>query len=161
MILPSTRSTPGTSAASPLTSRDAPEAPADSRYLRAVRILAFGYAAFSLVAALTPPIIPVTPPSRVVFWLTSTVISLAAGILATRSTPSPRWLLLGVGWLLFLLALILALPPVGDLLGLLGALVLSVSILALLTGQVTPRTRKALVTTHIVFSGSWLGVGAS
>ncbi len=130
-----------TSAASPLTSRDAPEAPADSRYPRAVRILAFGYAAFSLVAALAPPIIPVTPRYRVVFWLTSTVISLAAGILATRSAPSPRWLL-GVGWLLFLLALILTLPPVGDLLGLLGAVVLSVSILALLAGQVTPRMRN-------------------
>ncbi|MGH3882874.1 MAG: hypothetical protein ACRDRY_12785 [Pseudonocardiaceae bacterium] len=48
----------------------------------------------------------------------------------------------------------------GDLLGLLGALVFSVSILALLAGQVSPQARKALVTTHVVFSGSWLGVGA-
>lgn len=147
------------SAASPLTSRDAREAPSDSAYPRAVRVLAFVYAAFSLVAALTPPIIPVTPPARVVFWLASAFISLAVGILVTRSA-RPRRVLLGAGWLLFLLALILALPPVGDLLGLLGALVFSVSVLALLAGQVAPRTRKALVATHVVFSGSWLGVGA-
>lgn len=79
---------------------------------------------------------------------------------SSRTPIIPVTPLLSAGWLLFLLALILALPPAGDLLGLLGALMLSVSILALLAGQVTPRTRKALVTTYVVFSGSWLGVGA-
>lgn len=52
-------------------------------------------------------------------------------------------------WLAFL---------VGDPLGLLGA-VFAVPVLALVTGKVSPRGKKALVTTHVVFSGSWLGVG--
>ncbi|MGH3932395.1 MAG: hypothetical protein ACRDTF_20745 [Pseudonocardiaceae bacterium] len=55
------------------------------------------------------------------------------------------------------LALMLAFV-VGDPLGLLGA-VFAVSVLALVTGKVSPRAKKALVTTHFVFSGSWLGVG--
>lgn len=47
---------------------------------------------------------------------------------------------------------------VGDPLGLLGA-VFAVPVLALVTGKVSPRTKKALVTTHVLFSASWLGVG--
>lgn len=96
------------SAAAPLTSRDTRQAPSDSEYPRAVRILAFGYAALAVVAAIAPPIIPVTPPARVPLWVASAFLSLAVGILVARSAPPPRWLLLGLGWLLFLLALILA-----------------------------------------------------
>ena len=122
-------------------------------YLRSARILAFGYAAVAVGAVL----LPLNFAWREPLWLATVALALVLGVHLAHGRTGPRWLLAGCGWLLVGLALVLAFV-VGDPLGLLGT-VFAVPILALLTGKVTPRTKKALVTTHVVFSGSWLGVG--
>lgn len=128
-----------------------------TEYPRSLRILAFLYGGCAVVALLTPPLIPVTHPSRVVFWWISAVLSLVVAVSVTVRRGLSRRGLVGVGWLLFLVALILAFA-VNDVLGLVGGLALSVSILALLAGQVSSQVRKALVASHVALSGIWLGI---
>lgn len=142
--------TPSTKA--PARSTTNPPAPVQT-YLRSARILAFGYAAVAVGAVL----LPLNFAGREPLWLATVALGLVLGVHLARGRTGPRWLLAGCGWLLVGLALVLAFV-VGDPLGLLGT-VFAVPILALLTGKVTPWTKKALVTTHVVFSGSWLGVG--
>ncbi len=142
--------TPSTKApARSTTNRPAPV----QTYLRSAWVLAFGYAAVAVGAVL----LPLNFAGREPLWLATVALALVLGVHLAHGRTGPRWLLAGCGWLLVGLALVLAFV-VGDPLGLLGT-VFAVPILALLTGKVTPRTKKALVTTHVVFSGSWLGVG--
>ncbi|MDQ3151281.1 MAG: hypothetical protein M3R63_06010 [Actinomycetota bacterium] len=142
--------TPSTKApARSTTNRPAPV----QTYLRSARLLAFGYAAVAVGAVL----LPLNFAWREPLWLATVAVGLVLGVHLARGRTGPRWLPVGCGWLLVGLALVLAFV-VGDLLGLLGT-VFAVPMLAFLTGKVTPRTKKALVTTHVVFSGSWLGVG--
>jgi len=122
-------------------------------YLRSARLLTFAYGAVGIGAVL----LPLPFPWREPLWLASSAVCLLLGGQLARGRAGPRWFLVGCGWLLVTLALLLAFV-VGDPLGLLGA-VFAVPVLALVTGKVSPRAKKALVTTHVVFSGSWLGVG--
>lgn len=156
------RRLPSAPKARPVTQASSRESPAHSTnrgpapvrtYLRSARLLAFSYVAVSIGAVL----LPLAFPWRAPLWLASGVVSLILGAHLARGRTGPRWFLAGCGWLLVILALSLAFL-VGDPLGLLGA-VFAVPILALVTGKVSPRGKKALVTTHVVFSGSWLGVG--
>lgn len=145
-----------------MTQTSSPESAARSRsrrpdtvrtYQRCAQLLTVVYAALGIGAVL----LPLPFPWREPLWLASSAVCLVLAGQLARSRPGPRWLLAGCGWLLVTLALALAFV-VGDPLGLLGA-VFAVPVLALVTGKVSPRGKKALVTTHVVFSGSWLGVG--
>jgi len=128
--------TPSTKApARSTTNRPAPV----QTYLRSARLLAFSYAAVAVGAVL----LPLNFPWREPLWLATVALGLVLGVHLARGHTGPRWLLVGCGWLLVGLALVLAFV-VGDPLGLLGT-VFAVPMLALLTGKVTPRTKKALV----------------
>lgn len=132
-----------------MTSRSSPV----RTYLRYAQVISFLYAAVAVGALL----LPLPFAWREPLWLASSAVALVLGVHLARGSAGPRWLLVCCGWLLLVLALMLALV-VGDPLGLLGT-VFAVLVLTLVTGKVTPRTKKALVTTHVIFSGGWLGVG--
>ena len=124
---------------------------------RTLRGLAASYAVISVLAMLLPPVIPSTDPSRVGYWAVGTVICLAVLASTWRRPPLPRPLLLGAGWLVLVLTAHLSFV-VADLLAALTILPLSVAVLSVIAGQVTPRTRKALLTLHVALSGIFLGV---
>jgi len=115
------------------------------------------YAVISVLGMLLPPVFPTTDPGRVVYWAVGAVICLAILASTWRRPPLPRPLLLGAGWLVLVLTAHLSFL-VADLLAALTTLPLSVAVLSLLAGQVTPGTRKALLTLHVALSGSFLGV---
>lgn len=127
--------------------------PSTTRTLRGVTA---SYAVISVLAMLLPPVIPTTDPSRVVYWAVGAVICLAI-LASTWRRPLPRPLLLGAGWLVLVLTAHLSFL-VADLLAAVTTLPLSVAVLSLLAGQVTPGTRKALLTLHVALSGIFLGV---
>lgn len=123
---------------------------------RVLRTLSACYAAICLIAVLTPPLIPIADPSRDVYWIVSALLCLA--VLGSTWWPQlPRLLLLGAGWSLLALSLHLNFV-LSDLLAMLTAMPLSVAVLSVLAGQVTPRTRRLLVALHVVVAGIWLGI---
>ena len=124
---------------------------------RTLRGLTASYVAISVLVMLLPPMIPTTDPSRVVYWAVGAVICLVILASTWRRPPLSRPLLLGAGWLVLVLTAHLSFL-VADLLAALTTLPLSVAVLSLLAGQVTPGTRKALLTLHVALSGIFLGV---
>jgi len=115
------------------------------------------YAVISVLGMLLPPVFPTTDPGRVVYWAVGAAICLAILASTWRRPPLPRPLLLGAGWLVLVLTAHLSFV-VADLLAAWTTLPLSVAVLSLLAGQVTPDTRKALLTLHVALSAIFLGV---
>lgn len=124
---------------------------------RALRWLTGSYAVMSVAAMLLPPVFPTAGSGRILYWAAAAMICVAISASTWRRPPLPRSLLLGAGWLLLGLTATLGFP-VGDLIAALIALPLSVAVLSLLAGQVTPSVRKGLLCLHVALSGMFLGV---
>lgn len=124
-------------------------------HLRSVTWLAGAYTVICIGASALPLPFPRREPP----WLASSAVCLVLAGQLARGRTGPRWLLIGCGWLLVTSALVLVFV-VGDPLGLLGA-VFTVPMLALVTGTVSPRGKKALVATHVVFPAAGWASGSS
>lgn len=126
---------------------------------RTLRGVTAAYAVISVPGMVLPPVFPTTDAWRVGYWAVGAVICLVilVSVSTWRRTPLPRSVLLGAGWLVFLLAVHLGFV-VADLLAAVTVMPLSVVVLSVLAGQVAPRTRKALLTLHVALSGIFLGL---
>ncbi|MFE0155584.1 hypothetical protein ACFWY5_51200 [Nonomuraea sp. NPDC059007] len=123
-----------------------------------MRGLLIFYAGFSAAAFAAPPIFPPTFPQwKDPMWVLTGLLCLILLAAQTRWFSLSRPITIAIGWVLTCVAVIQAFV-IGDILGMLAAMI-AVAILALLTGQVKPPSRKALLVTHDAISGSWLGIG--
>lgn len=116
------------------------------------------FALASALLAMTPPLVAGAlrfPDARTPVWLACALTATAAVVLARMPRPR-RAILLGLGWVLFVMATVQAFVVV-DLLALI-AMFAAAPILASLAGQLTGRSRKALVVFHVVAAACWTGV---
>lgn len=123
--------------------------------MSSLRTLTTLLALLGCLAAVLPPLIPVSDPARTGLW--PVVVALCIALFASTWLRVPRWLLLAAGWLMVAVVVHLAFG-LTDLVALLVAMPLAVAVLSLLAGQVSRRTRKVLYTTHMAVSGIWLGI---
>lgn len=116
------------------------------------------FAVASAVLAMTPPLVAGAlrfPEARTPVWLACALTATLTIVLARRPRP-PRAIVLGLGWLLLVLATVQAFVVV-DLLALI-AMFAAAPVLASLAGKLTGRSRKALVVFHVVAAACWTGV---
>ena len=116
------------------------------------------FATASAALAMTPPLVAGAlrfPEARTPVWLACALTATLLVVLARRLRP-PRAIVLGLGWLLMVLATVQAFVVV-DLLALI-AMFAAAPILASLAGQLTGRSRKALVVVHVIAAACWTGV---
>jgi hypothetical protein len=116
------------------------------------------FAVASAVLAATPPLVAGAlrfPDARMPVWIACAVTATLVIALVRRPRPA-RGIVLGLGWVLLVLATVQAFVVV-DLLALI-AMFAAAPILASLTGQLTGRSRKALVVFHVLAAACWTGV---